>query len=123
MRAKTAGYTLMEVLVSMMIVGVAATATTGGMVFTTNVIGENTMHHDAIVLAQKSVERLRTVSYNDIESGSETSADSTYAITRSVTDDDPEEGMKRITVTVSWQWKGVARSYALDTVFAKITKS
>lgn len=123
MRTGAAGYTVMEVLVAMLIVAVGAGAAASTMVFTTDAVGESTMRHDAIVLAQKSVERLRTIAYSDIDSGSETSADGTYSVTRDVLFDTPELGMKSITVTVSWQWKGEPRSYVLHTVFARLTKS
>lgn len=117
------GNSLVEVMVCMVIVTLVATATTKGMVFTTEVVGENTLHQEAIVLAQQAVERLRTTSYDSIESSTTTSANSRYQITRVVTADMPEAGMKQIAVKVSWTWKGQTRKYELATIFAKLTKS
>lgn len=117
------GNSLAEVMVCVVIVTLVATATTKGMVFTTEVVGENALHQQAIVLAQQTVERLRTTSYASIESGSSTSANSVFQITRTVSEDSPETGMKQIVVKVDWTWKGQPRSYELATIFAKLTKS
>lgn len=126
MRARwfsAAGNSLAEVMVCMVIVTTVATATTKGMVFTSNVVGENTLQQEAIVLAQQTIERLRTTTYSAIESATSTSANGRYTVARVVTDDTPEEGMKQITVTVTWTWKGQQRHYEVATVFAKLTKS
>lgn len=116
------GNSILEVLMAMIVTGIAATAATGGVVSTTNLLGENTCYHDAIVLAQQSLERTRTVSYGDIVSGTST-ATGGYTITKTVIDEYPEVGMKQITVAVTWTWKGQARSYTLRTVFGELTKS
>ena len=116
------GNSILEVLMAMIVTGIAATAATGGVVATTNLLGENTRYHDAIVLAQQTLERTRTIAYEDIES-STTSANGGFTVTNTVLPDTPEVGMKQITVNVSWTWKGNARSYVLRTVFGELTKS
>jgi Tfp pilus assembly protein PilV len=116
-----AGNSLAEVMVCMVIVTLIATATTKGMVYTTQFVGENTMHQEAITLAQQQVERMRTSTYSAIASGNTT--DGLYQIEKTVGDNMPEFGMKQITVKVKWTWKGQARSYELATIFAKLTKS
>lgn len=116
------GNSILEVLMAMVVTGIAATAATGGIVSTTNLLGENTRYHDAIVLAQQSLERTRTIAYEEIESGTSTAAGG-YTITKTVLTETPEPGMKQISVTVSWTWKGSPRSYVLRTVFGELTKS
>lgn len=118
---RNAGNSLVEVMVCMVIVTLVATATTKGMVYTTGFVGENTSHQEAITLAQQVVERLRTTSFGSITSG--TSTDGIYQVQRTVADNTPENGMKQITVKVTWTWKGQARSYELATIFAKLTKN
>ena len=118
---RNAGNSLIEVMVSMVIVTLVATATTKGMVFTTDVVGENTSHQEAIVLAQQAVERMRTSSYDSIESGTVTKGQ--YQIASTVTPDTPETGMKQIIVKVTWTRKGQTKKYELATIFAKLTKS
>lgn len=117
------GSGLAEVMVCVAIVTLVATATTKGMVFTTEVVGENTLHQEAIVLAQQAVERMRTSSYDSIASSTTTATGGRYQVVRTVAADTPETGMKQITVQINWTWKGQARSYELATIFAKLTKS
>jgi Flp pilus assembly protein TadG len=94
---------------------------TKSLIFTTDVLGQNEVEAAAIAQAQESIEDLRTYSYEDIEGGTTTSGE--FTITRDVTADSPEDGMKAITVTVSWEWKGESRSYALHTVYSKINRT
>jgi prepilin-type N-terminal cleavage/methylation domain-containing protein len=117
-----AGNSMLEVMMAMVVTGIAATAATGGFVSTTNLLGENTLYHDAMALAQQSLERTRTIPYDEIVSGTQ-SASGGYTVTKTVLDSTPEVGMKHITVTVSWTWKGKPRTYALRTVFGELTKS
>lgn len=123
MKRGDSGFTLLEVLVSMFLTAMVGATVTSTMVFTTNVVGENTLAAEAIALAQEALENLRTYPYEEIDSGSEASEDGIYTISRAVIDDSPEQGMKRIDVTVSWDWKGQARSYELHTVYSKINKT
>lgn len=117
------GFTIMEVLVAMFLATLIGAAITSSLVFTSNVVGENTLEAEAITHAQKALEDLRTYAYDDIASGSETSPDGRFTIAREVWPDTPESGMKRIDVTVSWSWKGQARTYVLHTVYTRVTKS
>jgi type II secretory pathway pseudopilin PulG len=117
------GFTLVEALVATFLTVVVGATVTKSMVFTTNVVGENTLQGEAISLAQEALEDLRTIPYEEIVSGSESAANDLFTIEREVEADTPEEGMKEITVTVSWEWKGEERTYALHTVYSKINKT
>lgn len=117
------GFTIAEVVVAMFVMGVVGAAVASSMVFTSNLVGENTLAAEAIAQAQKAIEDLRTLAYDDIASGSGTSPDGRFTIARQVHEDNPEAGMKLIDVTVSWTWKGQARTYVLHTVYTQITKS
>jgi type II secretory pathway pseudopilin PulG len=123
MKRGEAGFTVVEALVATLLTLVVGAAVTASMVFTTNVVGENTLAAEAIALGQEALEDLRTVPYGDIESGTNTSPDGLFTITRHVVADSPEAGMKRIEVTVRWTWKGHTRSYAFHTVYSRIQKT
>lgn len=123
MRHDESGFTLIEVLVAVVILGLAAAATASSFRGTTNLLGENSLHEQAIGAAQAAVEDLRTIPFEKIESGTETSDDGLFLITTEVIDGSPEPGMKRIIVTTSWEWKGEARSYELQTIYSRLTKS
>ena len=122
MRGSQDGFTLVEVLVATMIVGLALAATGKGLQQTTNLLGENEIYAEATAAAQAVVEDLRTVPYEDIGAAIHVSADGTFAITTDVLENSPDPGMKEIVVTAAWTWKGRPRSYALHTVYSKLTK-
>jgi len=113
------GFTLIEVLVAIVVIGLAATATSKGIQATTNLLGENAFYDEAITNAQQVMEDLRALRYEEMASGSRSSG--TYTISWTVAPNTPGPGMKFVTVTASWTWKGQPRSYVLHTVYSKIT--
>ena len=123
MKRSDGGFTLVEVLMALMLAAMVGGAVTSSVVFTTNIVGENTLASEAITLAQSAMEDLRTVAYDDIDAGSEMSPDGQFTITREVLDDTPGPGMKEIEVIVTWEWKGQPRLYALHTVYSQINKA
>jgi len=120
-KPRTRGFTLIEVLVAIAIIGLAATATARGIRATTNLLGENTLYDEAITHGQEVMEDLRAVRYEDMASGSRVSDDGIYTISWNVVPNNPGHGMKFVTVTTAWKWKGETRSYVLHTVYSKIT--
>lgn len=116
-----AGFTLVEVLIGLVVVGLAAAATATTMRSAANFVGENATHVEAVALAQAAMEELRTVPYEEIESGGRTSEDGRYAISWKVDADSPETGMKAVAVQTGWTWKGEPRSYVLKTVYSRIS--
>jgi hypothetical protein len=103
-----------------MLATMIGTVTTASMVSSTDLVGENTTQAEAIVLAQETMEDLRTIPYDSI--GASTKNSSGYKVKTFVDDDTPEPGMKTIEVSVTWKWKGANRSYELHTVYTKINK-
>jgi prepilin-type N-terminal cleavage/methylation domain-containing protein len=123
MRRNDHGFTLVEVLVATVLSALVGAAVTKSMIFTTNVVGENTMAAEAIAVAQEALEDLRTVPYEEIHSSTKTSLDGLFTIACEVQNDSPDHEMKAIGVTVTWLWKGKPRTYALHTVYSKINKT
>jgi type II secretory pathway pseudopilin PulG len=121
MKRDDRGFTVLEALVATFLTIVVGATVTKSLIFTTDVLGQNEVEADAVAEAQEAIEDLRTYSFDDIQGGTTTSGE--FTITRDVTNDSPEDGMKAITVTVSWEWKGESRSYALHTVYAKINRT
>jgi len=107
------GYSLIEVLVAMAlfaiaVLGVAAGAT---LVARSNLLSENLTR--ATVLAQDKLETL-AAHYGPLAGGSD---EPQPGFTRdwSVTPDDPEAGVVRVAVTVSWE-SGGPQTISLETV-------
>ena len=122
-RCGSRGFTLVEVLIGLVVLGMAATATALTMQSAANFVGENAMHIDAIAQAQETMEGLRALRYEELASGSKTSADGRFSISWSVQQNTPEEGMKAVDVSANWLWKGRPRSYVISTVYSKITRN
>lgn len=117
---RESGFTIIEVLVAILVVGLAATATAMGMRATTNHLGSNELHARAIALTQAAVEDLRTVRYADMVSGSTSSGDG-FATVWNVEEDNPAPAMKLVSVTTSWYWRGIPQKYKIQTVYSQVT--
>jgi prepilin-type N-terminal cleavage/methylation domain-containing protein len=114
------GFSLIEVMVALVVIALGATATATGMRATTNLLGMNEKHARAITLTQTAIEDLRTVDYDAIASGSSATEDG-YSTNWSVEANNPGAGMKFITATTTWNWRGETQSYRLHTVYSRVS--
>ncbi len=114
------GFTLIEVMVALVVIGLAATATATGMRATTNLLSMNEKHSRAITLTQAAIEDLRTVDYDNIVDGSSSTEDG-FSTVWTVQGSTPGPGMKMITATTSWNWRGETQEYVLHTVYSRIS--
>lgn len=118
------GFTLLEVLLAtfILIFGVAATA---ALLLAANTQGTVSRRAtEAAVLAQKELEVLRDMRYDDIASASPTTlvvGSKTYSLERVVTVNDPAPNMKRIRVTLTWVIRGT-RTYVAETIFTNLSQ-
>ena len=121
-RRQQSGFTLIEVLVGLLVLGLAAGATAMTMQSTANYLSENRQAVAAIALAQGVMEEVRAQPFDEIESGSKPANAEGVSVFWLVAADTPEKGMKRVSVKASWFWKGVPRKYELQTVYSRITR-
>ncbi|MBW1698731.1 MAG: prepilin-type N-terminal cleavage/methylation domain-containing protein [Deltaproteobacteria bacterium] len=103
---KDSGFTLVEVLVTMVILAIALL---GMAALLAGIMQGNTysnMVTTATTLAQEKLEEVRRIGYSGVESGEENYGDITdfplFKRTTNVTSDSPAAGMKTVTVTVYW---------------------
>ena len=122
MKRAPAGFTLIEVLVAMSIFAITSAATASMMLHSTATVAANNGASQAITLAQQAMEDFRARAYQDMANGSDvvTWKGISFTITSEVYEDDLDPGMKTIVVTVSWQEKGVARTYATQSIYAQV---
>jgi prepilin-type N-terminal cleavage/methylation domain-containing protein len=116
------GFSIVEVLAAMSLFAVLAGAicalATTSMRFTT----ANRHATIAAMLAQRELEDLRGMPYDDVDSRStvDTLEGQSYTIASSVTANSPDAGMKRIVVTVSWAGPEGSREHEIETIFTSL---
>ncbi len=122
--ARRDGFTLLEVLVATFLL-VFAVASTAALLMTTMTQGTVSQRATAAAaLAQRELEDLRDMRYDDIASAGPTTLTvgaNTYTLTRVVTPNDPAPNMKRIQVTVTWTIRGT-RTYVAETIFVNLSQ-
>ena len=120
-----AGFILIEVLVAMVIFAITSVATVSLMYHSTRMVAEYSSSSQAITVAQRVLEDLRTLDYEDIDDGSLSytwaAKSKTFNASWSVSEDHPEAGLKTIIVTVAWDGKGGTKSYETQTIYSQIT--
>jgi type II secretory pathway pseudopilin PulG len=115
---------MVESLVAIGLFGIAALGITGLFAGLMTVGNINAHHTTATELAQEELEDLRSLSYADISSRTNTATVNgiTYTIGTTVQDDTPVDNTKTIAVTVSWVGQAnVSRQFSLDTIYAEVT--
>ena len=113
------GFTLVEVMVALFIFIVSLL---GLVAVTTSVIHGNAFSREmttATSLAQDQLEVLKRSGYNDsaLTAGDHTDTPLTsYTRTWTVTDNTPATGIKTVTMTVTWNWRGASHNVQLVTL-------
>ncbi|MCS6926144.1 MAG: prepilin-type N-terminal cleavage/methylation domain-containing protein [Candidatus Binatia bacterium] len=124
MNRGSAGFTLIEVLVAMVIFAIATAATASLMFHSTTYLAQSNERSRAIAIAQQVVEDLRTVDYSEMESGSTTvdwkGQSAFFTVHWNVDTDEPEPGMATVAVSVSWHHKGEMHTYETHTIYTDI---
>ena len=120
------GFTLVEVLVAMVIFAISSMAVTMLMMNHTKLVSLNSQASEAIVLAQDKLEDLRTMSFADLVSNSAppvTKKGTAYTTSWTVQQNTPTTDMSTLTVTVTWNYQGVTKSYVAKSIFSSVSPS
>ena len=120
------GFTLVEVLVAMVIFAISSMAITMLMMNHTKLVSLNSQASEAIALAQDKLEDLRTMSFADLVSNSTppvTKKGTAYTTSWTVQQNTPTTDMSTLTVTVTWNYQGVTKSYVAKSIFSSVSPS
>ena len=115
------GLTLIEVLVSLVVFSLGML---GISKLTTVIIYGNALSQQitmATILAQDKVEMLHNTSYDDLKSKTETirtESQHHYICKTEVSNNTPQQGMKTVSITVSWRRNNADRHVSLKTIRA-----
>jgi type IV pilus assembly protein PilV len=113
-----AGFTLVEVIVAIVLLGVGLMGLAALSTTVTRANVQSSSLTTATALAQERAERLRTEDYDALASGNDSRVVDNVTYTRSwvVTADDPEPGLKTVAIAVSWTTRGTTHTTRLTTI-------
>lgn len=115
------GFTVMEVIIAAFLLTIGLMATAQLIMMATGHVALSRQQTDAAALASQTIEQYRDVNFNTLAAGTYTSTPTigatTFTITTVVTLNDPQTGMKRVTVTVTWVG---GQSYATSTILSPL---
>lgn len=121
------GSTLIEALVAMTIFAAGASATFSMLMLSLATARANALDTHAVALATQEREDLRSLVYASIATRDPyTSASpdvfngTQFTVHSDVQSDQPAANMKTVTVSVSWTYKGAARSYSMSTIYTNV---
>ena len=120
------GFTLIEVLVGMVLFAISSLAVTMMLMNHAQLISLNSQFSEAIMLAQDKLEDLRTMNFNSLTSNTAPPVSKkgvVYTTSWTVQQNTPNTGMTTLTVTVSWNHKGVVRNYVTKSIFSSVVPS
>ena len=120
------GVTLIETLVALGLFAVTAATMGNFLVSQIRRSASNYLYSQAYSLAEQQLEALRSLpQYTDITPGStSTSIGSTqFTIATSVLNDTPADGLKQITVNVSWSDNFGPQNVALQTIYTQVQRN
>lgn len=122
-RKKQRGFSLIEVLVAMTLFSLVSAGTTSFAVHSMRRTAANRASAGAVIAGQQEIEDLRGLAYVDIGSRSynTTVASLSYTVATVVQNNTPANGMKQVTVTVTWTAPTGSQNHVLRTILTQIT--
>jgi prepilin-type N-terminal cleavage/methylation domain-containing protein len=122
-RQRQRGFSLVEVLASVTLFALVASAT--GLLATQSMrrTSENRHATAAVLLAQQELERLRGLDYPNLASGAygATMGGQSFNVNTAIQANTPDPNMSQVVVTVTWTGPEGSRSYALRTILTDVT--
>jgi type II secretory pathway pseudopilin PulG len=120
------GITLLETLVALGLFAITAATTGNFLVSQIRRSSSEYLYSQAYVLAEQQLETLRALpQYSDIVPGStSTSVGGTqFTVATSVLNNTPADGLKQITVNVSWRDLLGAQNAAVQTIYTQVQRN
>ena len=120
------GVTLVETLVALGLFAVTAATMGDFLVSQIRRASSNYLYSQAYSLAEQQLESLRSLpDYNSIVPSSTTTTvgNTQYTVATSVLNDTPADGLKQITITVSWQDNFGSQNVAVQTIYTQVQRT
>jgi Tfp pilus assembly protein PilV len=122
--ASTHGMSLIETLVALGLLAVSAGTVGNYLVQQIRMGSTNYLYTQAYSMAEQQLESTRALHYNDMAPGtaSATVGATTFTIVTGIQDDTPANGLKQITVTVSWKDTQGPKNVAVQTIYTEVQR-
>ncbi|WP_457624701.1 prepilin-type N-terminal cleavage/methylation domain-containing protein [Persephonella sp.] len=121
---KKEGYSLVELLVAMFIFVVLLLGLLAGLLLAYDISVRNLARDEAVKIAQEFSEKYRSMKFENVHSENASvtrqirNSNITYNVSSTVTDELAGE-IKRVLITVTWNYKGKNYSYQLETLLRR----
>ena len=113
------GFTLLEILLTLALFGAGVVGVAGLFGYTLDSSMDAEYTEIAVVLAQARMEEIRNIAYDSIASEAKAQVTGFPSFDRQVDIIEPLAGLKQVTTTVYWQFKGKEVSERLVTYVSK----
>jgi len=108
------GFTIIEALVAAFLFTVGLVATAQLEVMASGQVSSSRQQSDAAALAAQTIEQYRDINFYTLVAGTYNATprvgSTTYTVQTVVTQNDPQTGVDRVAVTVTWKGKSYATS-------------
>lgn len=123
-RAAQAGISLIETLVALGLFAVTASTMGNYLVQQIRMSTSNYLHTQAYAMAEEDLEATRAQRYNDMVPGTRTEniGGTTFTVDRQIVADSPADGLKTITVTVSWRDPQGPKNVVVQTIYTEVQR-
>jgi Tfp pilus assembly protein PilV len=118
------GMSLIETLVALGLLAVSAGTVGNYLVQQIRMSSSNYLYTQAYSMAEEQLETTRALHFNDMIAGSKTASvgATTFTIATQILDDTPANGLKQITVTVSWKDGLGPKNVAVQTIYTEVQR-
>jgi Tfp pilus assembly protein PilV len=118
------GISLMETLVALGLFAVTAATMGNYLVSQIRMSSYNYLYTEAYALAEQQLENTRALHFNDMVPTSSTSTvgGMQYTVATAILNDTPADGLKSITVNVSWKDQRGPQNVAVQTIYTEVQR-
>ena len=120
--ASQRGVSLIETLVALGLLAISAGTVGNFLVQQIRMGAKNYLYTQAYALAEAQLEATRALDFNFIVSGSKntTVGEVSYTVATQVLNDVPANGLKQITVNVSWKDQNGPKNVSVQTIYTEV---
>lgn len=123
-RRSQAGVSLIETLVALGLFAITASTMGNYLVQQIRMSTSNYLYTQAYAMAEEDLEATRALRYNDMAPGSRTEdiGGTHFTVNRQIASDAPADGLKTITVTVSWKDPQGPKNVVVQTIYTEVQR-